>query len=253
MVREKSPVPGAGLPAGGPPPPAASPVDYGLAVGDGDAVGAGDLMADGDENQRPRAPLLLGDIFDHRAARRLFADADGPGEGHVRRGPHAPGQGHRGQEAAAPGVAVGIELGGLGQGQEIEPVIKRRQRVAGAWQGFAAVQGRVQRRHRPRRDQFGHGLGTADPSFKFRAAVVTPRHARVSLEFHATVPPMGWSGNTGRTGFWVDARALYGDQKPGRVPPGPYGVGWGPVRRRDRARFSVRFRPKPLGAKFIRG
>jgi hypothetical protein len=69
-----------------------------------------DRVADPDEHQRAAAPALLGTVLDRRGARHRIADAQRLVEGELAAGPHPSRQSDRGQEAAAPGMAVGPDL-----------------------------------------------------------------------------------------------------------------------------------------------
>jgi hypothetical protein len=95
------------------------------------AVGR-DLVPHGDEDERPRARALAGDVGDQRAPRRDVADAKRPLEREPAAGPHPARQRDRRQEAAAARMAVRAELALARHRQEVEPVPERRHRAAGA-------------------------------------------------------------------------------------------------------------------------
>lgn len=87
-------------------------------------------VTDGDEYQFPGLTGFLRDRQDLALAHRRLPDGEGLDEFGPGPGEHAPRQGDGGEEAAALGVAVVVDLGAGGLGQEVEPVPKRGQGVA---------------------------------------------------------------------------------------------------------------------------
>ena len=88
------------------------------------------VVAQGDEQQRAAATVLLLDPKDGRGAAGLAADPQRLVELQAPAGPHAVAIVRRRQETAARRVAVDAEAGGLHRVLEERPVPERRQRFA---------------------------------------------------------------------------------------------------------------------------
>src|SRR6266480_746003 len=148
------------------------------------AVGA-ELMPDLHEHERTAAAGFFVDALDRRYSRDRVAHAQRPVELQLAAGPHAPGQRYRGQEPAAPRVAVRADFGLAVQRQEIQPMPQR-------WQGRArlrscrfAVQGRRERRIRHGGDDVVYRFSAADPVFQVHRAFARSR-ARIALPWATT-------------------------------------------------------------------
>src|SRR6266446_1982125 len=140
-----------------------------------------ELMPHSHEHERTAAAGFLADALDRRYSRDRVAHAQRPVELQLAAGPHAPGQRYRGQEPAAPGVAVRADFGLAVQRQEIEPVPQRWQRGARLRSHRLAVQGRRKRRIRHGGDDIVHRFSASDPVFQVhqvfarsRASIVLP-------------------------------------------------------------------------------
>src|SRR6267143_1283292 len=148
------------------------------------AVGT-ELMPDFYEHQRTAAAGFFVDALDRRHARDRVAHAQRPVELQLAAGPHAPGQRYRGQEPAAPGVAVRADFGLAVQRQEIQPMPQRRQGRARLRSCRFAVQGRRERRIRHGGDDVVHRFSAADPVFQVHGAFARSS-ARITLPWATT-------------------------------------------------------------------
>jgi hypothetical protein len=111
-----------------------------------------DLVLYFDEHEPAAAAGFFVDAFDSRGPGDRIADAQRLVEAKLTGSPHASGQRHRRQEPAAPGMAVGADLGLARKRQEIQPVPESGDLPAGGRARRLAVQRRRQRRDRCRGD-----------------------------------------------------------------------------------------------------
>jgi hypothetical protein len=91
---------------------------------------AAQFVAHAHEHQPATAPCLVANVIDGRGALQLVADAQRRVTLQFAAGPHASRQRHRRHEAAAPRVAIGVDLRLAVQRQEVQPMPQRRQRRA---------------------------------------------------------------------------------------------------------------------------
>ena len=136
-------------------------VDQILSFLDGQLSVATDFMFDGDETQRPTAPLFHHHVLDHRPARHLLSNPQRRVEFQRATGPHAAGQRHRRQEATARRMPVAAQRihrrGGLGQAE----MDHLRGDVT---VGHLGTQGRAELLDQRRRQTFRRGFFAADPT-----------------------------------------------------------------------------------------